>query len=183
MRRGSSKTFKLAFCGIITALSVSLMFAALIPSMTYVFPALSGIVLWVISVQINAKWALLSFAAASLLSFMIVPELEANLFFVFFFGYYPILRPVLEKIKPKILAFLAKFAVFNAAVISVYFLMCLLFSADKMLEGMEEFGEYALLVLWVTGCAAFVLYDICLRYIANIYEKFFKQRLSKFFRI
>ncbi len=182
MQRKSSKTFKLAYCSIAVALSIAVMFASLIPSMTYVFPAFAGIILWTISEQISSKWALLSFAAASFLTFMIIPEFEANLFFVLFFGYYPIIRPIIGKIKPKLLSKAIKFAVFNSAIIIIYFLMCLLFSADKLLEGMEEFGQYALPALWLLGCIAFVLYDICLHYLELIYRQWFKPRLSRIFR-
>lgn len=182
MERKSTKTFKLAFCGIMTALSVVVMFAALIPSMTYVFPAVSGIILWSISEQINKKWALLSYVAASLLAFMLIPELEANLFFILFFGYYPILRSIFEKLKPKILSVFTKFGIFNIAVIIIYFIMCLVFNADKMIEGMEDFGEFALPALWLMGNVAFFCYDLCLGYLIIAYDRWLKPHFSKLFR-
>ncbi len=183
MQRKPSKTFKMAYCGIAAALSVALMLASLIPSMTYVFPAISGMLLWTVSVHISRRWALLAYAAASLLSFMLVPDIEANLFFILFFGYYPIVRSIIiEKVKPSILSKAVRFVIFNIAVVSIYFIICLVFEADKIIEGMEEFGDYAVFILWGLGNVAFILYDICLRCLDIIYKELLKPRFDKLFR-
>ena len=40
--------------------------------------------------------------------------------FIFFFGYYPILKGILERIKPKALSYLVKFLIFNLALVLAY---------------------------------------------------------------
>ena len=51
-------------------------------------------------------------------------------------------------------------------------------SAEEMLEGLEDFGQYAVLVFWAAGNVAFVLYDLCLDTIKMAYIKLLKPKLS-----
>lgn len=172
-------SFNVAFCGIICAMSVVVMFGSLIPAFAYAVPAVAGILIWTVSEQINVKWAYLSYAAVGLLSFMLVPEIEANSFFISLLGYYPILCETLKKIKNKVLRYAVKLLIFNVTAIATYKVLCLVLSADKMLEGMEDFGVYAVYVLWGMGLVAFVLYDLFLITAKDLYIKIIKPRLKK----
>ena len=181
MANNSAKqlSFNIAFCGIISAISVILMFGALIPSLAYAVPAVAGILIWTICEQVNIKWAFLSFACVTLLSFMLIPEIEANCFLLSFFGYYPTLCEVLKKIKNNVFRYIVKLGVFNISVIITYNALCAILSADKMLEGMESFGQYAVYILWGMGLIAFVLYDLFLNVAKELYVKAIKQKLNK----
>lgn len=176
-------SLSVAFCGIFSALAVVIMFASLIPAFAYAVPAVAGIVVWVVGEQLGKKWAYLSYFAAALLSFILIPELEADFFFLTFFGYYPTLRGELMRIKSRLLRLLAKLAVFNAAIVLTYQILCALLSAEQMLEGMEEFGVYAVYVLWAGGNVTFFLYDILLGSIGRIYVVSLKPRLRKLMKL
>ena len=178
-KRNNSIAFNIAFCGIISAMGVIVMFGSLIPSLAYAVPAVAGILIWTICEQINFKWALLSYVTVSLLSFMLVPEMEANLFLIFFFGYYPTLRSVLEKVKNKVLQFIIKLCIFNVAVVIAYNILVVLLSAEQMLEGLEDFGQYAVYVFWGVGNIAFVVYEFCLSAIKEFYVKILKPKLNR----
>lgn len=178
MSRSTKIAFSVAFCGIVTALATVFMFMSLIPSFAYVVPAFAGMVIWTISEHMSVKWAYMCFAATSLLSFMLIPEPEANLFFVFFFGYYPTLCILLEKIKNKPLRFIVKLAIFNAAVVAAYNILVILLSAEEMLEGMEFLGDLAVYVFWAGGNVAFIIYDICMKTIKEAYIKVIKPKVS-----
>lgn len=178
MGNSTKLAYNIAFCGIVTALAAVFMFMSLIPSFAYVVPAFSGLVIWTVTEHMKVKWAYLCYAATCLISIMLIPEPEADLFFVLFFGYYPTLCILLEKIKNKVLRFIVKLAVFNAAVVIAYNLLVLLLSAEDMLEGMEMFGEYAALVFWGAGNIAFIIYDICLITIKDAYIKLIKPKVS-----
>lgn len=179
MSRQAGNSFKIAYCGITVALSVITMLAALIPSFTYLMPAISGLLIWTIADQIDRKWGLLSYGASALLCFMLIPEIEANLFYVFFFGYYPIVKELIERIKPKPLAFVIKLAVFNIAVVIAFQILCQVMNLDEILEGLESFGDMAVYVLWGAANIAFVIYDICLNTIFSAFRKWLKPRLMK----
>lgn len=172
-------SFKISFCAIISALCVILMFGALIPSLAYAVPAVAGILIWTISEQISIKWAFLSYVAVTLLSFMLVPEIEANCFLLSFFGYYPTLCEVLKRINNKILSYIIKLLIFNVSVVITYNVLCIILSADKMLEGMESFGKYAVYILWGMGLVAFIIYDLFLGVARDLYVRGIKQKLNK----
>ncbi len=172
-------SFRISFCAIISAMCVILMFGALIPSLAYAVPAVAGILIWTICEQISIKWAFLSYATVTLLSFMLIPEIEANCFLLSFFGYYPTLCEILKRIKNKILRYVVKLAIFNVSIVITYNVLCIILSADKMLEGMESFGQYAVYVLWGMGLIAFVLYDLFLDVAKDLYVKIIKGKLNK----
>ena len=175
----SGKSFKIAYCGIMTALSAVIMLLALIPSMTYVLPAFSGICIWTVSDQINRKWGFLSYAASALLCFMIVPEIEADLYYLFFFGYYPLIKELTEKIKPKLLSYAVKFLIFNAAVVTAFQIVSHIMNLEQILEGLEMFGDMAVYVLWGAANIAFLLYDLCLNYLFYGFRKWIKPKINK----
>lgn len=179
MANNSSRTaFNIAFCGIVSAISVIVMYLSLIPAFAYAVPAIAGMFIWTVGEQTERKWAYLSYLTVSLLSFILVPELEADFFLLFFFGYYPTLRHTLDKIKNKVLRYMARLGIFNIAVIIVYNILVIMLSAEEMLEGLEDFGQYAVLVFWAAGNVAFVLYDLCLDTIKMAYIKLLKPKLS-----
>ena len=172
------QAFSIAYCGIITALAVITMFLSLVPSFAYAVPALAGIVIWTVSQHISAKWAYLCYAACGFISFMLVPEPEADLFYIFFFGYFPTLCDQLDKIKSKAVKFIMQLAIFNAAVVIAFNLTVLLMSAEEALEGMEDFGEYAVYFFWGFGNIAFLIYLFSLNYIKEAYIKVIKPRIN-----
>lgn len=178
MSKSTKIAFSVAFCGIVTALAAVFMFMSLIPAFAYVVPAFAGMVIWTISEHMSAKWAYMCFAATAVLSFMLIPEPEANLFFAFFFGYYPTLCILLEKIKNKVLRFFVKLAIFNAAVVAAYQILVFLLSAEEMLEGMEFLGDLAVYIFWAAGNVAFIIYDLCLKTIKEAYIKVIKPKVS-----
>ncbi len=181
MSNNSAKqlSFRISFCAIISALCVMFMFGALIPSLAYAVPAVAGILIWTICEQINIKWAFLSYIAVTLLSFILIPEIEADFFLMTFFGYYPTLCEILKHIKNKVLRYMVKLLIFNVSVIITYNILCAILSADKMLEGLEDFGKYAVFILWGMGIIAFILYDLFLGVAKDMYIKAIKNKLNR----
>jgi hypothetical protein len=47
-----------------------------------------------------------------------------------------------------------------------------------MLEGLEGFGEYAVLVFWGIGNAAFIIYDFAMKTIKQAYIKVIKPKVA-----
>ncbi len=172
-------SFSVAFCGIVSALSVVVMFGSLIPSFAYAVPAAAGILIYTAGEQLGKKWAYLSYLVVSLLSFILIPELEADFFFLTFFGYYPTLRSDLQRIRGRLPRLLAKLAIFNAAAVLTYQILCALLSAEQMLEGMEDFGAYAVYILWAAGNIAFLLYDFFLGAVCGLYDSFLRPKLNR----
>jgi hypothetical protein len=170
---------KIAYCGIICALSVMVMLLSLIPGFTYAVPAVSGIFIWSICFFINYKWALLSYATTSLLALMLVPEIEARVIFIVFLGYYPIVRDKLKIIKAVVLRFLAKLVIFNISCVVSYHILVPIIGIDKVLEGTEFAGDMAVYVFWGAANFAFLCYEFCLCQMKFAIEKWVKPKFLK----
>ena len=92
-----SASYKMALGGIFSSLAVvSMLISYIVPTATYACPALAGVMLIPIVIEIGKGWALCAYTAVSLLSFFIIPDKELVLCFVFFFGFYPILLSLIH---------------------------------------------------------------------------------------
>ena len=90
--RSRRQSSKIAFCGLMVALSVALMLTGgLIPIATYCAPMASAILLRPILLEFGKKAAWTAYAAVSLITLMLGIDKEAA-FFYLFLGYYPILK-------------------------------------------------------------------------------------------
>ena len=122
MRKTESQ--KIALCGVLGALSVVLLLVgAALQIGTYAAPMLAAFLLIPVLDEYGPKYALLLYATVSILSVLLVPELELAFFYVFVIGYYPVLRQALARIKSTLLRWIVKFAVFNGATVLVYVLL------------------------------------------------------------
>ena len=114
------KSTQVAIGGLSAALCLLMMFmTGLVPFSSYLFPAMAGIVLIAVADEMGVKTALLVYAVVSVLAILIVPDQEAKLLFILFLGYYPMLKPVLEKL-PRLFSFFIKLAVFNGIIVAFY---------------------------------------------------------------
>ena len=157
-------TFKIALCAIIAALAVMLMLiTSLIPVGTYALPCFAGVLLIAIVIEYGAKWALGVYAVVSVLSFFVAGDKEAVLYFAMLFGYYPVLKAFIEgKLKSKLVQYVLKFALFNAAAVGSFFIATKLFLA---------FGNLF-----------FLLYDFALTTFVMFYVRKIREKLLHIFK-
>lgn len=175
-------TVKLAFCSVITALCVAIMFlTGIIPIGTYALPALSGVLLIPVVVELGTGWAWSVYIAASLLSFFIAADKEAVLFFILFFGYYPILKAVLERINKKAVQFFLKFAVFNASAIIEFFIAANLLNVPQ--DSFFVHGVYLPWAFLIAGNVIFLIYDYALSLLIISYNKKVHRGLCRLFKM
>ena len=119
-----TRSYAIALSGILSAICIVLMFCTgFIPIGVYILPAVAGLVVWIIYREISRKWALLCYAAVALLALLLTPDIESKLLFTGFFGYYPVIRDLLTKVKPAVLSFLLRFICFNVPVVAIYALL------------------------------------------------------------
>ena len=168
------KTKKITFCAMMAALACVFMLTSYFPYLTYAIPALSGLFIMVNVIEYGYKWGFISYLASAFPVFLLA-ETESKLMYVCFFGFYPIIKALTEKMRKPILEWVIKFAVFNCAVLAVY----LLFSKVFMIE-MEDFGplgRYGAYILLAFGNIVFVLYDIAVSRMAMFYLSIIKPKL------
>lgn len=114
MKNNSLNSKKIALNGILGALAVvSLLLAAIIPTNTLSFYALSSFFISVVIVENGIRAGWLFFVATSLLSLIVVPEKLALVPYVVFFGIYGIVKFYIEKLNKLALEYVLKFIYFN----------------------------------------------------------------------
>ncbi|MDR1466946.1 MAG: hypothetical protein LBI55_00765 [Oscillospiraceae bacterium] len=152
------KSAKIAFCGSMTALSVAIMLiSGFFAAGFYSFPALSGVILSIVVLEIGLKWGLLSFFSTSFLSLLLVPNKESSVIFTMFFGYYPIIKVYIDGVKSKILKIFYKILVFNVASVLEFFISTKILIIPE--ESYNLFGISTPLFLLFIGNVVFWIYD------------------------
>ncbi len=130
----------------------------------------------VVVIEINLKWAFLSYLTSAVLVF-ISAEPESRLMYVFFLGYYPILKAIIEKIKQPVLEWILKIISFNCAVLVVYLIFAKPMGID--FSDFGTLGKYGALIVLGLGNLAFVLYDIAVSKMALVYIWTIAPKLKK----
>lgn len=169
---------KIAFCGMMVALSVALMLTGgLIPIATYCAPMISGILLLPILLEYGKKTAWTAFAAVSLISLFLGFDKEAA-FFYLFLGYYPIVKWEIERIKKKPVRICVKLLVFNIAIAAMYAVLGFLLHMDAVMAEFNEMGTLLLIVFALTLNACMLLYDRLLMPLTIIYINKLRPKLK-----
>ena len=102
---------------------------------------------------VRIAWAW--YGAVAILSLLLAPDKEAAAVFAFL-GYYPIVKPRLDKTR---LRWLWKGLLFNASVLVMYWLLLRVFGLAQVTEDFEEIGVVMLIVLLILGNVTFFLLD------------------------
>ena len=174
------KSQQVALGGVATGLCVVLMFlTGMVPFSYYALPALAGLLLIAVKEENGMGTAMIVYAAVSLLSLLVVPVKEAALLFVAFFGYYPIVRDRLSKVRPKILSIVIRFLIFNVSVVIAYWIIVHVFGIVEILEEFGDFGKYSVLVLLGFGNIFFIIYDFAIRNLTEAYRNWFRPKFLK----
>ncbi len=146
----------MALGGVMAALSIVIMcLGGMIPVATYVCPMLCMLLLQFVLKSCGSRTAWAWYGAVSLLSLLMGPDKEAAAVFTFL-GYYPILRPALEKTRLK---WLWKGLLFNIGILAMYWLLIRLMGMAAVVEEFREMGTVMLAGLLLMGNVTFFLLD------------------------
>lgn len=172
---------KCAIGGIVAALSLVLMISiAIVPFLTYALPAIAGALIAFVVTEIDRKWAFGVYAAVSILGIFLVPDKEVAVMYLALFGYYPILKTIIEEKVNKVLGWILKVLVFLSTMVVSYWLMIKLMGLT--IDEMDEYGIWAVPILLGTGLFAFILYDIAMSKIVLIYNVKWKKYFHRYFK-
>lgn len=172
--------FRVALGGICAAVCLLLMFSSsFLPALSYTVPMFTGVLMVVMIVETNSRWAFATYCAVSLLSLFVTPNIEASLLFILFMGYYPILHYYLSKRSNKLLTWVIKLAVFNIAIVIYYQLVTVLITSEDMLDGFEFFRKYAIPILWLMAQGCFLTYHWFLTVLIDAYIEWFRKEILR----
>ena len=101
---------------------------------------------------------------------LLLPSKDGALLYILFFGYYPIVKHLAERIKYKALSWALKLLVMNAALTALWLFLRRLFAPDVQ--------ALSPVLIYLAANAAFCVYDIALSQLLILYA----QRVSKYIR-
>jgi len=172
------KSSRIAIGGVFSAMCLLLMFlSSVIPFAAIALPMLAGAMLTVVMLENGAKTAFLVYISVSLLSLFIVPDIDAKLLFILFFGYYSILKPMIEKLPGRLMQMALKLLILNAALILGYYVSLAVLGLSD--TGSEWFEKYAPAFLLAGMNLSFILYDYLLARYIFIYIHRFKPKFLR----
>lgn len=162
-------------------MAVVMLLGSLVPLSTYVCPALAGALI------IPALWEFgpgtggLIYAGVSVLSLLLAPDKEAALLYVLLLGWYPILRPRLQRIRLRPLRVLCRLLVCNAGICACYALLLFVLVSPELTQEAADWTLPLLAGMLVLGNVTFLLYDLVLarltdRYVVRLRPKLFPRR-------
>ena len=173
------KSSKTALGAMVAALSVVIMLLTVVPVLTYTSPAFAGLLIVIIVIELDKKWAFGVYAAVGVLSVLLASDKEAAILYLFFFGYYPILKAIIEGKLKNVFGWIVKFVLFNTAIVACYFIIAkvLLLPMDDF----DDFGKYTIPIFLVAGNVVFLLYDLFLTKMVVLYQMKWQQKFRKLF--
>lgn len=159
----------MAVCGMMAAVSIVIMLlGAVIGIGAYAAPMFAGMILIPIGRKYGAKYHTMLWIIVSILSFIMVPNVEQNLLYLALFGLYPILYPSIQRL-PKIPRILIKLLYFNIVIITLEWLVMTLLVPEALTTWM-------VVLLLAIGNLTFLMYD----YLIPRIERVMNHYLNKF---
>lgn len=172
-------SYRIALGGIIAALCVVCMFlTGVFPMFYLILPMLASALIYVMVIETGIGWGWMTYLSVGFLSFFITPNKDATLVFMLFFGYYPLLRARTNRTHWKVLTWILRLLIFNAAVLAFVGISIYLLGMEELLESMGDYGKYGGLILWGMANVMFLCYDFSMGNFPMLYRQYLKPRIS-----
>lgn len=167
-----TRTFQIALCGVLGALSVAMLaMGGLIPLATYCAPMLAGMALIPVLAECPERYGWMTWAAASVLGLLLVPDRELALVYTLVLGPYPMLKRRIDRLRSLPLRLVCRLLGFNLSVLVCYALLLVVFPLPSLMEEFTAGGALLTAATLVTGNLAFLVYDVALRAVAVLYAR------------
>ena len=119
-------------------------------------------------IELGGAYPVLVWLVTSSAAMLLLPNKLPAIYFALFFGYYPILKNVFERLN-KILCWVLKLMVFNAALAAVCALSAFFVGAEQEVLTVTPW-------LFLIGTPVFVMYDIALTKVIFSYMRVWKHK-------
>ena len=147
---------QVALGGVLAAVAVVIMgLGTIIPVATYVCPMLCAMLLQLVLKICGRRMAWAWFGAVAVLSALLAPDKEAAAVFAFL-GYYPIVKPWLDR---RHLPWLWKAVLFNGATAVLYWLLMAVLGMEQLAAEFSAMGIGMLVACLILGNVTFFLLD------------------------
>lgn len=166
---------KITLCAISSALSFVVVMLGYFPYFTYAAPAVAGLFVMIPIIEINLSYALGTYITSALLV-LLFAEPETKILFIVLFGFYPIVKAIIEKLKSRVLEWVLKISVFTASILISYFIMKYLTDID--VNDFGPLGKYGVVIFLFLSYVAFVLYDLAISRVSYFYFARIRPKIS-----
>lgn len=148
---------KIAYASMFVAISVVVcVIAGVFQTMSLAITAIAGLVGAISLLLCGYKYSLLVYISTSILALLIVPNKECVVYYILFFGHYPMTKLLIERANNKFLLWFIKILLANILYIAEMLI------AAYILGVYEFVGATFFFMTTVLFNVAFVLYDICI---------------------
>lgn len=172
---------RVAFCGVSAGLMLAVMLLGnVLPMATFVCPAAAGMFLIPAAREYGPRTGLLLYLAVAVLSLILCSDKEAAFFFLFLLGWYPVVRTKLQHIQKRPPRVALKLVLFNAAICLIYAILLFVLTIPDLQAAFSSRTPLLLIVFLVLGNMTFLVYDLCLARISDLY--FYRLRPKLFHR-
>lgn len=154
----------MALVGVLTALGLVILYlAALAPTGRLGLVALAGLVPAAAVVSSGLPAGVFCYAATGILGFLLSPDKGNALLYLLFFGLYPLVKCLVERLHKLPLEWICKLALFNGVFTACWFLL-----HNVLLSGLPAVFE-ELWVFYLLGNVIFVIYDLGFSKLITLY--------------
>ena len=169
------KSKQVALSGMIAALQLVLLFlGGVMWIFCYASPMFCGLAVIILNESVGKKFSLLTYIVCSIIAILFVPEKECALTYIFFFGYYPIIRDYFDKL-PKALSVILKFVLYNVSIAASQLLLVFAFRIPFD----NSFGKWSIPMLVLSFNFVFFFYEKLLPRMTKLYQLKYKSRLER----
>ena len=146
----------MALGGMMAALAVVIMtLGGATPLNTFLCPVVCMMILRFVLSVVGRRVAWAWYGAVSILSLLLGPDKEAAAIFLAL-GYYPILKPRLDKVRGGLII---KLALFNVVILAMYWVLIRILGMDQIASDYAELGRVMTVIMLVLGNVTFLLLD------------------------
>jgi hypothetical protein len=150
---------------------VSLYIASVWPTGQLGLTAVASLFVAAAVIEMGRKYALYVFIVSAVIAFLIVPNRITPLLFILFFGYYPIIKSIIEKRGKIVVQFFCKLIIFNISLTVTWFL------AGELLFELNNIDVH-LLFIYIGGNVVFLFFDYGFTKLIRLYIN----RVSRYIR-
>jgi len=175
MPRFKHTAHRVSLTAMFAAMSLLFLYlASILPTMRISMYFLSSVFVMGLVLEEEIGLAFLMFAAVSLLSLLLMPNILRVVPYVLFFGQYGIFKYFIQKkIKDKIIGYILKLLYYNAALALMYLL-----AKEIIFEDVLN-SSIAFWIIIIIAEAAFVAYDFAFTKVTSFYFNNIRRKLMK----
>ncbi|MGM9522076.1 MAG: hypothetical protein ACI3VB_06315 [Oscillospiraceae bacterium] len=150
----TNKARKISFTAVFTAFSIAFLYlSSVFPTGQLGFLGIASLFGVAAVIEYGTAGGLFVFAGTALIGLMLVPDKMLVVLYSMFFGYYPVLKSIAEKMRSRTFEWVVKLAVFNIALSIILFIFSFtLFETDII--------KNSYVVMYIFCNAVFVAFDV-----------------------